>query len=219
MRLWKMSGLTVVALVVVAAAVMASVSSAAMTLPEFKTKANWTGSSKAGILLSSGVEIKCESGTNSGEMEANKHLGTFSILFTKCKSKLTSPETCTTSGSASGLIEVTGTWHLVLGQRSGVDKRFILFLVKPFTTECGTVKIETKGDVLGEITPVEKATKAYNIAVNAPSGVQEDTSFENDAGETVSAGLLAAAALGFHKATEESAENNITTNAVTEIVS
>jgi hypothetical protein len=197
---------------------MASVSSAAMTLPEFKTKASWTGTSGTGILKGSGVEIKCKSGTNNGEMEANKHLGTFNILFTECKSPLTSPETCTTSGSGTGLIAVTGTWHLVLGQRSGVDKRFILFLVALFKTVCGSVTIETKGDVLGEITPVEKATKAYNIAVNAPSGVQEDTSFENDAGETVSAGLLSAAGLGFHAATEASNENNITTSASTEII-
>jgi hypothetical protein len=217
MRLWKISGLTVVALVVVAGAVMASVASAAMTLPEFVTRTSWTGTSGPGVLKASGVEIACKEGTNSGEMEASKKLGTFLILFTKCSSAITSTE-CNTSGSPAGLIEVKGTWHIVLTTISGSDEHLIWFLITPFTTKCGTVNIETKGTVLGGITPANTLTKVYTLKVETPGGAQEYTTFENDNGEKVSAVLLSAAALGFHAATEKSEKNILTTSLDTLII-
>jgi hypothetical protein len=210
----RVVGLVVLAVFAVAAVTVGVASAANMTLPEFVTKTSWTGSSTAGVLKASGVEIKCKSGTNSGEMEASRKLGTFDIDFKECSSEITGGK-CTSEGDAEGIILTEGTWHLVLTTKSGTDVHLIWFLVKEFKTNCNGVIITTKGNVLGEITPANKLTKAYKIKVETTGSgstlAQEYTSFENDSGELVSASLLSAAALGFHVATEKSENNTITT--------
>jgi hypothetical protein len=208
----KLVGLVVLAVFAVAVGVAASASAATtMTLPEFVTKTSWKGSSGAGILRASGVEIKCTTGTNTGGIEATKKLGTFALLFLGCSSLLTATECKTEGTTGTGNILTVGTWHLVLTTKAAADQRLIWFLVQEFVTKCGTVSITTKGNVLGEITPGNVLTKHYALKVLAPLGVQEITTFENDSGELVSASLLSSAGVGFHVATEESAENKIET--------
>lgn len=177
--------------------------SASMTLPEFVTKANGTATGGAAKLAASGVETVCKSGTESDTMEASKKSGTFSIDFKECSSPVTGTE-CHSEGDAAGIILVEGTWHLVLTTVSATDKHLIWYLVKELVIKCGTVGITIKGNVLGEITPANKVTKIYEAKVQTTvaggTTQQEYTSFENSNGEQVSASLLAAAALGFHRA-------------------
>jgi hypothetical protein len=196
--------------------VMAATASAAMTLPEFKTKTSWTGTSGAGALKASGVEIACTKGSNSGSLTSG-NAGTFSIKFEKCSSSITGTE-CNSEGDAAGIVLVNGSWNLVLTTISSVDKHLVWFLVTEFKAKCGTVTITTKGNVLGEITPANTSTKSYVLKEELNGTTQEYTTFENDSGTAVSASLLSEAALGFHAATEKSAENALTTAAVTEIV-
>jgi hypothetical protein len=220
MRRLKALGSIVLAALALAIITAASASAVIMTLPEFVTKTGWKGESKAGVLRASGLEINCTAGTNHAEMEASKKLGSFSITFTTCSSAITD-STCQ-SGETAGEIVTEGSWHLVLTTKSADDIHLIWFLLKPFTATCNAVHIEIKGTLLGEITPVNKLTKNYDIKVNTVSAggttLQEYTSFENDGGELVSASLLAASALGFHSATERSEDNTITTTEDTLVI-
>jgi hypothetical protein len=208
----RLFALVLLALCVVLVVVAGSALAASMTLPEFVTKSSWTGSDGASVWKASGVELKCKSGTNNGEMEASKKLGTFTITFKECSSAITGTE-CNSEGDAAGVVLTLGSWHLVLTTKAGEDRHLIWFLFREFVLKCGTVSITLKGNLLGEITPANKLTKAYAIKIETagPTTQQEYTSFENDSGATVSASLLTAGALGFHATTLAAVGNTITT--------
>jgi hypothetical protein len=225
MHRFKLLGLALISLFAFAAMTAVTASAAHMTLPEFVTKAGYKGTSGAGVLTSSGgEEIKCSAGTNSGGMESSRKLGTFSLTFTGCEAKvLLSTEKCNTSGDAAGTILTTGTWHLVLwlNRAQTIHIQFQWLLVPLTKLECGSLaKIETKGNLLGEISPGDNVlTKHYRLIVNATATAQEFTEFENENGTIVGAELLSNLDGGsFGKATEKSENNEFETTADTLII-
>jgi hypothetical protein len=192
-----------------------------MTLPTFSVQQTTTSSSGIGTLTSSGLTIECKTETDEALMESNKNLGTFTIDFKTCKTSLTT-EPCHSLGSGTNnLILVGGSWHLVLETLSGADMHYILFLLNPLHIECGTVLISVRGSVLGLI--VQKGTapsKEYTLNVKATGTTQEYTSFENNNGTLVAAGLEAeSGGLGFKKSAENSEPVTMFGAAASEILS
>jgi len=193
----------------------------AMTLPSWSVGGSFTGTSGAGELSNPSAKesISCTSGTNKGGTESSLKLGTFAIEFKGCTAEaLGSKVKCNSEGDATEVILTVGTWHLVLKIYLNTDQRDMWFLVQPIAIKCTSlVTIEVKGNVLGEIYGLS-STK-YGIVVNAPSGAQEITTFENDSGENVATGLESNLNKGsFSAATEESKENTIKTSTETELI-
>jgi hypothetical protein len=215
LRLITVFGLYLIAALAVGA-FNSTYASASMTLPEAITKTSGVGSGGTTVFKTSGVEIKCERGTESGTA-LSKKTGTWTKDITGCSDELTDSN-CHSLGDGTGVILATGEATLVLTTIGGVDHHLTWLLVKEFGLECGTVFITTKGGALAEVTPVNVATKQFETHLHAPSGRQEFTTFENDSGELVSVTLLVAAALGFHTGTVESAEDRGETLLLTELI-
>ncbi|HTW43253.1 MAG TPA: hypothetical protein VMD79_13165, partial [Solirubrobacteraceae bacterium] len=98
------------------------------------------------------------------------------------------------------------------------DERLLWLLVKPLAIKCTSLAtIEFKGNLLGEIYGLSK-TK-FGIVIHAPSGAQEITTFENDSGENVAAGLESNLNKGsFSETTIEWREITIETSRQTELI-
>ncbi len=187
----------------------------AALLPQFTVETKFTGTSGKGKLNLTGAEIKCEEDTSEGS-PTSKLLGKFTIDFKKCT---LGGKECHSEGDAEGVILTTGEYHLV---RLGLGKAGLWFLVNPVKITCKflSTKTEVKGNVLGGITPINTKTTKYEIAVNVIEGKQEFTKFENDELLQEPAKLEGSVNGGaFKEATEESAENKITTEKETEIES
>ncbi len=187
----------------------------AAVLPQFTVETKFTGTSGKGKLTLSGSEIKCEEGTSEGS-PTSKLLGKFTIDFKKCT---IGGKECHSEGDAEGIELVAGEYHLV---RLGLGLAGMWLLVNPVKIVCKflSTKIELKGNVLGGITPINTKAAKFEIAINAMEGKQAFTQFENDELLTENAKLEGSVNGGaFKEATEESAENKITTEKETEIES
>jgi len=188
-----------------------------MTLPEFSVQTNFKGTSGKGELKSKET-ISCSSDTSSTSMEANKHLGTYAITFSGCTA-LAGIVKCQSLGDAAGTILTDGSWHLVLETLGGVDKHLILFLLKHLHIECATVLVLVLGTLLGELKPLGVKTKNFEIKIEAPNSKQEFTSYENEGGTLVAAGLRVATNEGTEEAgIEISKENKMEGTAETEVI-
>ncbi len=183
-------------------------------LPAFSVETKFKGTSGKGKLNLTGAEIKCESGTNEGSATSTQ-LGTFTIDFKSCS---LGGKECHSEGDTEGIILVKGEYHLV---RLGAEKAGIWFLVNEVKITCKFLSTKTavKGNVLGKIEPVNSKTTSFTLPVNVVEGKQEVTEFENNEGVKEKAKLEGSVNGGaFKAATEESAENKITTEKETEVV-
>ncbi len=211
----RLKVLVLALLAMFALAAVASAAASAAELPVFSPETSFTGTSGKGKLNLTGAEIKCEKGTNSGSPKSNK-TGNFTIKFEKCS---LGGKECHSEGQAEGseLIETTGEYKMV---RLGVAKAGVLFEVTPVKIKCKflSTKTEVKGNVLGGFKEVNEKNTKFEIPVNVKEGKQEIESFQNDEGVAESTSLLGSVNGGaFKSATEESAENKITTTVATEV--
>ncbi len=214
MRRLKVLGLAAIAVFVLGAIAAAAASAAAVELPTFTAKTTFKGTSGKGKLNLTGAEIKCESATNEGS-PTSKRLGKFTIDFKSCT---LGGKECHSEGDAEGIILVGGEYHLV---RLGAGKAGIWFLVNEVKIVCKflSTKAAVKGNVLGGVEPVGTKTTSFTLSVNVNTGKQEFTEFENNEGVKEKAKLEGSVNGGaFKEATEESAENKITTAEETEVI-
>jgi hypothetical protein len=183
-------------------------------LPEFSVETGFTGTSGKSKLGLAGAEVSCTSGTSEGTATSKK-LGKFTIDFKGCKAVGTE---CHSLGDAKEVILMSGRYHLVKLKPEDVG---VWFLILELHVECavlGTLAL-IKGNVLGLITPILSKTTKFEIKLNVKEGKQEFTEFERDGGEKVKAALEGSVNGGaFKAATEELAENKITTTKETEII-
>ena len=189
--------LTVLATCLIAAltttAIIAAISSAAMTLPTFSgAEVEFKGEGNEGTLtVQGGASIVCASaGTGTtGAVESPRHLGRGTIAFNNC-TEGEKGEKCFSLGGteAANNITVTGTWHLTLRTRSSVDQHFFLVLFNNIHIECPKAPVKLfliNGDVQGLITQAPGSTTAFNFTVKSTvpkSSIQEYSEFENEAG-------------------------------------
>jgi hypothetical protein len=190
---FRLFGLLVVASAVLGAVVASAASGATMVLPEFSVATAGTSTSGAGTLFGGEQEIKCRKDKGlSGPI--SKSLGTYDLNFEECELL---GKKCRSLGELSGssTILTTGEYHLVLTLAlAGTDRRLIWFLTRELHIECelgSGILILVKGTVLGTIAAKAGSTnkKEFTVSVRATSRAQEYTSYENDNGTIVSAGV------------------------------
>ncbi|HEY1833080.1 MAG TPA: hypothetical protein VGG08_01480 [Solirubrobacteraceae bacterium] len=216
-RLSLAAVLACAALSIVLSVAVASPASAAV-LPEFTVETNLTATFGTSKLNTSGAEIKSTEGVfNDSEVESKK-LGKGLIWFKL--SSLGGKECHSTSPSdTEGNILVPVIWHLVHPKGSTIY--LILFLVKATTISCKflatKVEVLEGSTILGRITGTGKTT-SFKLEVNVPEGKQEFTSYENDAGETISTELKLKVDGVSAKGTQEDQAATITTEKATELI-
>jgi hypothetical protein len=203
--------------VFVLAAVATSVASAETVLPEFTVESKIFGTTGKSKLNLTGAAIPCNKGSFTGSATSKK-LGTGTLWFLECK---IGGEECHSLGDGAGNILITGTgteYHVVRLKTADAGV-WLLFPATHIECKFEGLLIVVKGNVLGLITPILVKTKVFTVNVNVVAGAQEITTFENDAGEKVTAKLEGSISGGaFKAATEESAENKFTAEKETEIV-
>jgi hypothetical protein len=207
----KLLGLTLIA--VFALGATASTLALASELPVFSVETKFTGTSGAGKFGVSEGEVKCKSATSSGT-PSSTDAGTFTTDFKECS--LISSQ-CHSLGDASGIILAGGEYRLVALKS---EEEGIWFLLKELHIECASLStlILLTGGVLGSITPTLSKTTKFEVKVDASGGKQEITEFEDGSGRKTGVWLDGSIDGGTIKsATEESAENKITTSSETEV--
>jgi hypothetical protein len=141
-----------------------------------------------------GLELPCTSARSEGEFTKNSVLGPFHITFSACKG-LSGLVTCTGTGDATGVILSLGTAHLVYDSLTTLGVAMLLLLA-PTTFVCATVTVETKGELLCLISPINSLVLQGTFICKekaAGDGDPGEVTYWNDAGEPVNVaeGLLA----------------------------
>jgi hypothetical protein len=191
MRGIKLTGLVLVA---VLGLCLASASASAEELPLLlPSPVTATGTSGAGSLLLEGATISCTSGSGTLGAESDT-LGTFKIKIESCKQ---TGKPCISLGqtAGSGIVEVTGTAHLV--RLAGSKTHFLAWLLSSPEDNAAAVHIECEvaglillwGSVLALI--LVKSELTWELHVEREGGgatVKQkagQTEFVNNNGETV----------------------------------
>jgi hypothetical protein len=207
-----------------AAAVMfvVSASAFAVTLGEFtvETKAK---SPKQKVTSTFETPDAFEGKLESTELESeqvptSKQLGTLHIMFfgVKCVGSLLGTAAAESLGDEKEMVLVLGEYHIV-------DTNKILLLINPVHIEClfssGTVLLEVKGDLLGELSPTGKKTTAFKLKVEGSAGKQKITEYENNSGTKVKPKLETSNNEGTEQASDqnESKEVSLETEKETEL--
>jgi hypothetical protein len=206
------------AILVIAAttAVVPSLASAAMILPELTVETNGSATSGAGAMLAV-VTVKCTSDKITF-IDTSKKGGAF---VRTCEGATALGEECHTLGDAVKIILEQGMYFHVLVSPGGVDRRLILFEPKPTHLECKALGMLTsyQGTVLGSLSGAGK-TKTFTIKVSAKGAKeQEFKEYENAEGKIVKTQLLASVNEGaFEEAADEWGEEHETTEKETEMI-
>jgi hypothetical protein len=187
---------------------------AAVELPELVTQTNATGTTGADKINLTGGGIRSASGTFTWTF-TSKQGGTFSSVLQK---SALGGEECHSLGDAAELILARGSFRIV---RLKSGSAGVLLTYNPIHVECkfaATLELQ-QGSILVEITPVLTPATNYRLVLNVISGKQELTQYEDDAGTKASVTFEGSINGGiFKSATLESANNELTTVASTEIV-
>jgi hypothetical protein len=167
--------------------------SASMTLPVFsgfnREAVGSTGT--VSVTAEGGATVDCTKSSTDFQFGAgSRNEGPGTLDFSTCT---LGGEPCKSLADASGSLLVTGTWHLVLMTKSGIDGHYFLFVVSPakLHVECpfSAVKLLLfEGAFLGLIAQRPKSTTAFDVTVKTINGQgtrQEFTEYENDAGTGV----------------------------------
>ena len=204
------------AVVFVVSAIVSAMSSASMALPTFSgTQETAEGTSARLLIFIQGAQVYvCTAGTYTISGQVNRNLGTIDLDDKSCTQ---GGEPCNSLGDASGVILITGTWHLVL-RTFIIDTHFFLILLNELHIECGKSAIKLillTGNWQGSIAQKTGSKTAFGVTVRSVGGagkVQEFSEFENDAGTGVKT-AISASEEGSSKAksaVEESEENVLT---------
>jgi len=168
MKIARLVGLMLVAVM----AVSLAVASSAFAEPEFKpVGGTFTGTSGTSKLVAGSNSITCTTDTSKGTISSATLAGGVTVDFSGCKSTGSGGSNCTvksTNTSNAGLI-LTNTLHGILGLSltSGASTGVALLLlpsaagskefVKIESNKCTTTTTAVEGSVAGAVTPVGKS--------------------------------------------------------------
>jgi hypothetical protein len=156
-------------LLALAVAAMFAIPSAASAQEiHFNPSSNFTITGSGGTLTAQNEPaIKCTKTEGSGTPTAGSTTtGTISLIFTGCTAEFFGIKgNCNTTGSASGTIKSSGTYHLITITK---EKPGTLTTTTPTTIICaGFSSVEVTGDVIGTITsPACNSAATKKITVN-----------------------------------------------------
>jgi hypothetical protein len=198
-----------------ALAVISALASAAMTLPEFSGTAATAGTGSGGagkLTISGGASLIGTSAQGTYAFEpGSRRLGTFNIDFLGVTQ---GGEECHSLGDTSGVVLVTGSWHLVLWLTGANDKHLILALLHELHIECPKSAVKlllVLGQVLGSIAALNGSEKEFGVTLKDNGTNQEFTLYENDAGTGIDVTLETSQEGGKQKPSFEEAEHNLLT--------
>jgi hypothetical protein len=203
MRQFIVLSLALAAVLVLGTAASPSAWAVLLLVPEFSLETLFKGTSGLDKIVTSSAEIHCESSTSLG-LPQTYLSGEFTIELKSCGKK------CHSEGATEGVVAITGEYELVTLKSKDAG---ILFLGEPVTIQCeSSTKVEVQGDVLGLLEPINTKTTKFTINLKIKAGKQEFTEFEDLEGTKETAKLEASVNGGaFNEATEEEAEDKITT--------
>jgi hypothetical protein len=207
-------GFAFVAVVVLGSAASGLASASAAGLPRFTVETKFTGASGKSKLGLKGAEITCSSGSDEGT-PTSKQAGSLTIGFKGCK--LAGTE-CHSLGGTKEIVEISGIYALV---KLKSEDAGLLISPKEVHIECPSLStlVLLRGELLGLVTPLNTKTTKYTDKENVKEGKQEYTEYENSTGASEKV-LLEGSINGgeFKVATEEVAENTLTTASETELI-
>jgi hypothetical protein len=162
MKIARLVGLTLVAVIALSLAVASAAFAEPLFLP---VGATFTGTSGVATLEAAGETIECTADTSSGTITTPHLVGGITVDFTGCKSINAAKESCTAKSvgaSTAGLI-LTKTLHGVLGlilpkgTGSGVGLLLLPVENKKFveieSNKCA-VAVTVSGNLVGEVKPI-----------------------------------------------------------------
>jgi hypothetical protein len=167
---------------------------AASALPEFSVATASTDTGVETAISAGPISIRCK--TDVGKFGAGTKLGTFVIDFKECTS-LAQP--CTGLAQTSGLIEVTGEWHLVSSLTN--RKSYAIWFLFASSDGATAVHVECSGAegtltlIWGNVLALieEKSERTFKINTetegSGPTLKQKITEFGNNNGEIVKSSL------------------------------
>jgi hypothetical protein len=223
MKVVRLSGLALVA-VLAMSLMIASVASAA---PVFTpTGATLTGTSGVSVLEAAGERVTCEKDTTAGAVVTSATLiGGIVVHFLGCSAKTATKEECTvksTNTTEPGLI-LTTTLHGVLGlilpkPTSGSDVALVLLPISgaTFVALVGSGKcVETtkvQGSVAGTLEPVGVSQTTGKLTLVGSGGKESITDVDLSTG-----GLVAPELKAFGSSASEETTENYTLSKATEV--
>jgi len=190
MRRFKLLGLALMAVFIVAVAITSTASAALpKILPETGVARNWTGASTGAVELLGATAVKCNTAPSEGTQEANKPLGTFHIKFEGCTAEKEAIK-CTGLGDTAGVILSLGTWHTVDDNLSPLSAA-LLFLIEKVHFNCSSlVLVLVSGELVCLWLKPTESEKTHSFhCVQLAGGGQEDTHYFNEEEKEVKAGL------------------------------
>ena len=193
MRRFKLLGLALMSLFVVAVAA-ASTASAALPkiLPETGVARNWTGINTGNVELlntTGKLKVTCTEAPATGTQEANKPLGTFHIEFKNCTAESGAAK-CNGLGDSAGIILTLGTWHSVFDLLTTLSAA-VLFLIEKVHFNCtALVLVLVSGELVCLWLKPTESNKTHSFhCVQTASKTQEDEKYFNEAGTEVTTKL------------------------------
>lgn len=180
-------------------------------LPGEAFPVKFEGTSAKGTLeTAAGTQIKCTSGSSSGEITSGT-AGTASLKFFGCEAL---GAKCNTTGGASGEIVTSGTTLLVFDNLTELALANLLTVPETTINCTALVTIKVKGTILLLISKInEENTKFELLVALVKKGKPADKNYWTTAPGTEQHPLLLSSINGgaFEESADESAENKITT--------
>jgi hypothetical protein len=180
MQLIKRFGVVLMAVFALGVIVAATASAeATKVLPEPSKASPLKSTSKGGkgtLETVGGSKVECEAATGKSEF-TSPNLGSFSVLFEKCKSFVFENLTCTGVGDNSGTVLLSGEVHYWLALLSKTLVGALVFLFKEFHFTCAgafvkaLVLVKGCGAALAE--PTEKLVKLTKDVFAQTKGVSD----------------------------------------------
>lgn len=172
------------------------VTAASAALPEVlvekgKLPVKFEGSGNSGptrIETTGGLLIQCKVLKMSGEF-TSAHAGTYKLNIEGCVGP--GGFECHTTADAKGVMLIPGEFHLVRTALMPVKAAMLLLLSKISSTCLGEFGTHEGKGLVVPITPINKFTTAYELSAKmVKTGVQEVTSYYNEAGTLVNNAFL-----------------------------
>jgi hypothetical protein len=173
MRRLKLLGLTLMA--VFALGAVASATASAEPTVAFlpgTTETNFTTTSGTGLLESSNKKaITCTKDKASGNIKTSDE-GSASVDFEGCKQGTLN---CNTAKDAKGIVLLANLGLALVDTTKGAG--IVFELPSTLTIECGTVLIEVKGSVIGELNKHNEEVTEAEVKLNQKSGEQTQVAY------------------------------------------
>lgn len=188
MTITKKIGLALALVVAISVGASASASAATPELVNKEGKAliknHYTGTSgQVTFETVGGTRVQCKSASGGGKMDT-VNSGEATIIFQGCTSTGFS---CKTPGAKAGEIVEPGSGKLVYISKSSKTVALLIEIETGREVVCSGIKILLRGDIIGQVGPVNTFKTAFSDSAKQAKGVAEVTEYENEKGEKVKA--------------------------------